>query len=73
MRVSIVRSREAIPVRSARRRSADVVKYFSMLDQWVEENPMPEEYRDLTQSIYCNDCEVTSVVPVPTSSITRWL
>lgn len=38
-------------------------KYFSMLDQWVEENPMPEEYRDLTQSIYCNDCEVTSVVP----------
>lgn len=24
---------------------------------------MPEEYRDLTQTIYCNDCEEMSVVP----------
>lgn len=36
--------------------------YFASLDQWVAENPMPEEYQDWTRTIICNDCEKENVV-----------
>ena len=41
----------------------DTKDYFALLDRWVETHPMPEEYKDWTRTIYCNDCEQTNVVP----------
>ena len=36
---------------------------FRYYDQWVQDNPMPEEYADWKRTIYCNDCERKSTVP----------
>ena len=40
----------------------DTTMYFRYIDQWVQDNPMPEEYQGWTRTIYCNDCEKRSKV-----------
>ena len=40
----------------------DTTLYFQYIDQWVQDNPMPEEYQGWTRTIYCNDCEKRSKV-----------
>ena len=40
----------------------DTTMYFRYIDQWVQDNPMPEEYQGWTRTIYCNDCENRSKV-----------
>lgn len=41
----------------------DMTSYFERLDVFMSQQTMPEEYRDTKSHIFCNDCEIKSVVP----------
>jgi zinc finger-like protein len=41
----------------------DMQVYFEMLDAWVAEEKMPDEYSGRTQVILCNDCQKRESVP----------
>eukprot|EP00736_Rhodelphis_marinus_P013250 Rmarinus@m.13222 len=42
---------------------ADMSSYFARLDAEVQNQSMPEEYRNVRSNIFCSDCEERSTVP----------
>lgn len=40
---------------------ADMTIYFNRLDEWMLHEQLPKEYENLTNKVYCNDCEKFSI------------
>jgi zinc finger-like protein len=41
----------------------DLTEYNALLDDYIAQNPMPEEYAFLFSLVACADCEKRSVIP----------